>query len=690
MRRMRKLIALVVSLAGVGGGLPLWGEVKVPALISDNMVLQRSATARRWGTAAPGEGVSVTVATASGSTKADANGKWQVRVDTRALGEGPHELTIKGANTLTIKNVAVGEVWFCSGQSNMEMGVGGVIHAKEEIEKSANPMIRHFQVAGGTSLEPLTEVSGRWVVAAPQTTGGFTAAGYFFAREVNATAKVPVGLIHSSWGGTMAQPWVSAQGLDADPALAKQRDERLQRYRENEARRKAFAANLPAWEQKNKRADTENMGEAAGWHKADAPSEGWTAIKAPDTFRKLKLENAGIVWYRATFEVPQSAVGKELTMNVGHVVGSSIVYVNGQRVGEVPVTTPSSDTIMRNTKIPANVLRAGENVVAVRCHSSDIDGGLRWRALTLELPGGRMSLDKNWSVRVEATFPPLDAAVMATRPKEDFVLPQNVPTMIYNAKVSPVTPYTIAGTLWYQGESNIGSAAMYRTLLPALIADWRKQFEMPEMPFYICQLANHRDRSPRYVESALAELRDAQFVTARKVPNTGVAVLIDVGEAGDIHPKNKQDVGRRLAALALHHTYGKKDVVASGPTFKAATVEGNKMRLAFEDIGGGLVAKPLADTYVVSVGLGTTAPLVLPRPGSQLQGFVICGEDRKWKFADAVIDGESVVVSHPDVAKPVAVRYGWADNPTVNLYNKADLPASPFRTDDFPLITQGK
>jgi len=529
--RVRRAGVVLFALTGlVLAASFAFADVKLPALFTDNMVLQREIKAGVWGTAEPGEEVTVTCNGQKATAKADAEGRWAVKLDPMKAG-GPFDLAIAGNNTITLKNVMVGEVWVCSGQSNMQMHVGGCNHAKEEIEKADFPNVRLFTVPTTVADKPQTDTKGSWSVCGPKTVGGFSGVAYFFGRELSKKLNVPIGLIHTSWGGTAAEPWTSRAGLEGDPGLKPIFDR---------------------WEASYAKAKQKYEEEAAAWKQAaeKAKAEGTPAPPQP----KPPAVNAG------------------------------------------------------------------------------------------------------------------------------------TPTALYNAMIAPLTPFAIRGAIWYQGESNAGRAMEYRTLFPTMIRDWRRAWDQGDFPFYFVQLASFMAVRPEPSDTDWAHLREAQTLTLR-LANTGQAVIIDIGEVGDIHPKNKQDVGLRLALAALALTYGQQDVVYSGPVYDSMAVEGNKVRIKFKHTGGGLVAAPFKDPVTESgpslgqrFGKGVEAPKLAE---GHVAGFAIAGEDKKFVWADAQIDGETIVVSSDKVEKPVAVRYAWADTPICNLYNKAGLPACPFRTDDW-------
>lgn len=508
MTRMRRslMTSLCVGLLGMAAAARTWAEVKVPSLFSDNMVLQQGVKCPVWGTAAAGEEVTVTIGDQTMKAMPGEGGKWMVRLDPLPAG-GPLEMQIRGQNTIAIKNVLVGEVWVCSGQSNMAFRTKQANDAQKEAEEAKYPQIRMFTVALIPSPTPAGDVKGSWVVCSPEKVGEFSAVGYFFGRDLHKDLGVPVGLINTSWGGTPAEAWTPAEVLAADPDL------------------KGILANLQ--------------------RSIDAYPKTLEAYKAQHEKWKEDAEKA-------------KAEGKK------------------------PAPEP---------RRPAE-------------------------------PGKGPSA-----------------------------------TYLWNGMVYPLVPYAIKGVIWYQGESNAGRAMQYRTLFPAMIKAWRQAWGQGDFPFIFVQLANFHARTQEPVQSGWAELREAQLMTL-SLPNTGMAVIIDIGDAGNIHPKNKQDVGRRLELIALRLAYG-KDLVYSGPMFDGMKVENGKAVISFRSVGGGLEAKG----------------------GEPLKGFAIAGKDGKFVAAQARIEGDKVVVSAEGVAEPAAVRYGWADNPDCNLYNKEGLPASPFRTD---------
>jgi len=461
-------------------------DVKLASVFGDSMVLQRDLPVPVWGWADAGEAVTVTLGDQTKKTETKSDGKWRVTLDVLAANATGQSLTVQGKNTIALKDVLIGEVWICSGQSNMEWAVNGTLNAKEEVAAANHPQIRLFNVPGHhTSPVPKETCPGTWQVCAPDTVGGFSAVGYFFGRRLQQEVNVPIGLVGSNWGGTRIEPWTSPAGFQSVPEL------------------KAIADQVAAYNKETK------------------------------------------------------------------VTGTS-------------------------------------------------------------------------------------------------------PSAIYNAMIHPLAPFAMRGAIWYQGESNGGEGESYFHKTQALVNGWRKLFN-PDLAFYWVQLADFQkpNQNPAGGDG-WAKIREAQR-KALGIKHTGMAVIIDIGQANDIHPRNKQDVGWRLAQWALHQTYGKKQIVPSGPLFKSQKVEGNAIRLAFDSVGGGLIVgkkEGLEPTKEVSDG--------------KLARFAIAGSDKQWRWADATIDGDTVVVKSSDVANPVAVRYAYTMNPEgANLYNKEGIPASPFRTDDW-------
>jgi len=554
---IRKLLAPAALAMAIG--LNSYADVKLPAVLSDNMVIQQDKPIPVWGWADPGEAITVTLEGQKVTGTADDKGNFLVKLNPikAAADAKPIEMTVAGKNSITIKNILAGEVWVCSGQSNMGYTFSAAHNASVEGPKADKPTIRLFKVPLKTALTPQKDVQGKWELCTPESVKNFTAVGYFFGRDINKALNLPVGLINTSWGGTPAEAWTTVEGLKSEPALANY----VKSYENTATNLQAIKAKykdevLPKYEADLKK-----------WNETEGAAQ--KALMA--------------AWQKEA--AAAKAAGKEAPAQ------------------------PKLKQAPRRPNAP----------------------------------------DNN----------------------------PNVPSVLNNAMIAPLAPLAIRGAIWYQGESNAGQAKLYETLFPTMIKDWRRQWakgDQGDFGFYWVQLANYmkRETDPVQSEAGWPGLRDAQSKTLA-LPNTGQAVIIDIGEGDDIHPKNKDTVGQRLALSALKGTYG-KDIVSSGPTYQSMSVDGNKAILKFTNVGGGLkiAAAP-------PIRLNTEMGQAL----DHLVGFSIAGEDKKFVWANAKIEGDTIVVSADSVKEPKAVRYAWANNPEANLYNKEGLPASPFRTDDW-------
>lgn len=625
---------------------PLRAEVRPNSLFGDNAVLQRDQRLPVWGTARDGEKVRVEFAGQTKSTVAK-QGKWSVRFSPLAAG-GPYTLTINGEqNSLTLTNILMGDVWLASGQSNMQDPLGPTWWAapvnnwQAEVAAGNYPQIRQFQVPMQVAYRPQTDTKGNWAVCSPQTVPGFSAVGYFFARDLQQTTRVPVGILFSAWGGTVAEAWTSAGSLRKMPdfthALAA-----IQGVDPG-----AFKRVLAGWYQTN---DPGSSAEPA-WTDLALDTSTWKEMKLPTYWQHADLPGFnGIVWFRKEIYLPDGWAGKSARLHLDTIDDQDTTWVNG-----VPVGGMFSFADVRTYAVPAGVLRPGRNVIAIRVLDTGGLGGIYGKAenMKLEIPDSPdippISLAGGW--RYQATTPLAKLPPIPANPNGN----PNVVTVLYNGMIAPLQPFPIKGVIWYQGESNDDTdktdrrARQYRTLFPLLIDDWRRHWGIGDFPFLFVQIAPYSQMTP--------EIREAQLLTLEKVSNTAMTVLTDAGDAGNIHPSNKQIVGERLALAARALAYGEK-IEYSGPIYHRMKVKGNEAVLYFTHVGGGLVAK-----------------------GGVLKGFTIAANDGQFWPARAEIEGRTVRVSSDRVNQPVAVRYGWANVPDVNLYNQAGLPASPFRTD---------
>ena len=669
---------ILLAVASAFSILPLQADVKLPAIFSDHAVLQKSAHVPVWGKADPGEKVTVALGTNTVSTTAGENGRWALELDLKDSGMGPFAMTVEGKNKLTLSDVVVGEVWVASGQSNMQFLLKNEGGATEEIAKSANPLLRQFIVTPTASKEPLDDVSGRWMQTSPETVGNFSAVAYFFSKKLQNELKVPVGVINSSWGGTCCEAWSRAASLDSVPFLKEWRENLIKNDVEYPAIKKAWLEQMTAWIKDTNREDRPTV-DTSSFGSLNVDTTSWVPVKLPGEIKGAGLPKSGAVWIRKEITLPKSTGNLGFSMNID---GIESVYWNGKKITETKIENYNGAQIRNGAayQIPAADIVEGKNVLSYRLYEP-----LSPAKFTGSTKLGQLNLDGEWLAKAEYEFPAAPTDKPAPKPlTATLIPPQNFGASLYNGMINPLIPYAIRGVIWYQGESNANRALDYRTAFPLMISDWRKQWHRGDFPFYFCQLANYQNKINQPTDENWSFLREAQE-KAFALPNTGEAILIDVGESGDIHPRNKKDPGERLALVALAKDYG-QCIPYSGPVFDSIKVEGDKAILSFKQTGGGLVARPLPVTYDVEMRINKTAPLVRNSPGSELEGFAICGEDRNWVWANAKITGDTVIVTSDQVPAPVAVRYAWANNPTCNLYNGAGLPASPFRTDDFPLI----
>jgi sialate O-acetylesterase len=637
--------------------------VRTAALIGNHMMVQRGRPVHLWGTATPGESIRATLVGGKAATRADAGGQWALTLAAVPAG-GPFVLSIEGSNTLTFSDVWSGEVWVASGQSNMEFILARSKGADQAVG-SGCPGLRLFTVAKATAGSPKTDVSGAWQVCDADTAKDFSAVAFYFGQEVHRVLGVPVGLIHTSWGGTPAEAWTSREALLADASL-KPMIEALDATAHDAGARAEAARKVAAWEAKSFYQDTGNRGEAKGF--ARAGGSGWSNMNLPQFWEEAGLQIDGAVWFRREVVLPADWAGVDLALSLGPIDDFDVTYWNGERVGATGADTPDYWSIRRQYKVPARLAKPGRNLIAVRVFDHYGSGGFAGPASQMTVrpaavEGTTLPLAGSWSYKIERRLDPINVDFSA-RPELMGMDNPHSPSVLWNAMIAPLTPFPIAGTIWYQGETNAPRARQYYTLFPTMINAWRTAWRDPALPFVFVQLPNYQEpgAAKPMGTSAWAELREAQAMTL-SLPKTAMAVTLDIGERGDIHPRNKADVGRRLALQALKLVYG-KDVIASGPIFRKMARAGGTIRVSFAN----------ATSALVTVD------------GAAPKGFMLAGADRAWHWADARIDGDSVIVFSPDVPEPVAVRYGWAGDPPNTLRSQADLPAAPFRTDDWPAL----
>lgn len=627
----------------------LFGQVTLPRLVSDSMVLQRDAELRIWGWAAKGEQVSISFNGKNYKTRTGPDGKWLVKLPPMKAG-GPHTMRIRASNLITLNNILIGDVWLCAGQSNMVhyLDLHKERYAKE-IAAANFPEIRQFLVPTLYNLQaPVNDFPEvHWKAATPGNINRFSVVAYFFAKKLYEKYHVPIGLINTSVGGTPIEAWTSEAGLKEFPDILKTIQKNKDTAYVNSTNRSAAVANR---ERERRKPGDEGLAGSKPWHDTGYVPKNWHTINIPGYWEDQGVKALdGVVWYRREIDVPASMAGVPAKVALGRIVDADFLYINGKLIGNTTYQYPQ-----RRHQVPAGVLKAGRNIFVVRVINNGGKGGfVPDKPYYLAAGGDTIDLKGYWQYKVGAVYTP------DMNPTGGISGPHQ-PSALFNAMVAPVTNFAIKGFLWYQGESNADRADQYKKLLPALIADWRSQWKQGELPFLYVQLPNFMDASYSPSESQWAILREAQL-QALRVPNTGMAVAIDLGEWNDIHPGNKKPIGERLALAAQALAYGEKNVVYSGPIYRSYKIEGNKIIISFDHVGGGLIASD----------------------GEALNQFAIAGKVKKFVWAKAIIRDNTVEVWNDNIPEPAFVRYAWADNPIgANLYNKEGIPASPFRTDE--------
>ena len=625
-------------------------NVRLAKIFGSGMVLQRNQPIAIWGWADVGENVVISFRNQTRQVKAGQDGKWKVTLEPESAG-GPYELRVKGKNTLLLNDILVGDVWICSGQSNMEWPVSAAQNAKAEIAAANFPNIRHFKVQTDVAGMPKKDLehSGIWKPATPQNVADFTAVGYFFARDLQKELGIPIGLINTTWGGTDIETWISKDAFENSSdfkemiaglgtidlsAQAKAKEKVIQTLI------KSLQGSLPTKEALDK------------WKLSSFNDNTWPKMTVPQLWEQQTLKDVdGTVWLRKTIDIAAEDAGKSATLSLAMIDDNDETYLNGVKIGAT-----KGYNVVRSYTIPGGMLKTGKNVIAIRIEDTGGGGGVYGDAkgVALNIGNKNIPLAGQWAFAIESIK------------TSNSINPNSYPTLLYNAMIHPLIPIAMKGVIWYQGENNAGRANEYQKSFPLMINDWRSKWGNTNFPFYFVQLATfNAGNGDSEKGSAWAELREAQSKTLA-LPHTGMAVTTDIGDAKDIHPTNKQDVGRRLAAIALHDAYNKNQVY-TGPTYKSMKLEENKIRISFSNTGSGLTLKDKSGA---------------------LAGFEIAGEDQKFKKAKAFVEGNEVVVYNDEIVKPVAVRYNWADDAGAgNLFNKENFPAAPFRTDAWTGVT---
>ncbi|MCW3806876.1 sialate O-acetylesterase [Plebeiibacterium marinum] len=643
---MRKLILILISIIFTLQYAN--AKVSVAKIFTSNMVLQQGLENPVWGWADKNEKIVVEFAGKTIKTKADKSGKWKISLPALGYG-GPYNMVIKGENEIKLDNILIGEVWVCSGQSNMEWTVDNVNNSDQEIQEAQYPNLRMFNVQKHVSQHPAKDIAGgEWEVCSPASVGHFSAVGYFFARHLLKDLNVPVGMINSSWGGTVAETWISPESIEKDPdmhtALSQLKKIDLSTLNQEKKNKIAalFNGTIPS---KSHVIQDNTIPEAI----INLKDQEWKTIEVPGLWEHKGYNDIdGIAWFRTSFSLTAEEAMLPATLFLGPIDDQDITWVNGKFVG-----TTQSYNIDRIYNVKENILKEGENVILIRIKDTGGLGGIYGNNSQLQVKTGskNISLAGNWEVKFTEVFPTYEN-----------LNPNEYPTLLYNGMIDPIISYGIKGAIWYQGESNADRAMQYRRIFKTLINDWRNKWQLGDFPFFWVQLANFMQAKDQPEDSDWAELREAQTMTL-ELANTGMASAIDIGNAFDIHPRNKQDVGKRLALNALKTAYA-KDIVHSGPMYDFMEIKDRTVIIHFKETANGLMLK---DRY------------------GYLKAFAIAGADKKFHWAKGkLLDDNKVIIYSDKVADPVAVRFGWADNPDdLNLFNSEGLPAVPFRTDDW-------
>ncbi|MDQ6470848.1 sialate O-acetylesterase [Flavobacterium sp. LHD-80] len=633
MRKVLILIGLLICST-------IYSQIKLPRLISDGMILQRDIPVKIWGWAAPNEKIEIIFNKKKFQTTTSQDGNWQITLPSQKAG-GPYEMTLTASNIIVVKNILFGDVWLCSGQSNMELPMDRVKDKYSDvIAKANNSEIRQFLVPDQYEFakENTDLSSGEWKEANASNILNFSAVAYFFASEIYAKYKIPIGLINSALGGSPAESWLSADAIKKFPDY----DAEYQKFKDG-----TLGAQIEANDRKistdwYSEVNRQDEGLKKQWSKADLDDIDWPVMNIPGYWGDYALEKTnGAVWFRKEVNL-SNLKASSAKLILGRIVDADSVYVNGNFVGTTSYLYPP-----RKYSFDPKFLKEGKNEIAIRVINNSGKGGfVEDKPYQLVLDKDSIDLKGEWKYKLGVKMAPL--------PPSTFI--RWKPVGLYNSMIAPLKNYAIKGVLWYQGESSTKKPQEYGALMETLITSWRAEWKQGDFPFLFVQLTNFMEPKTEPAESNWAALRQQQKNTLA-VPNTGMAVTIDLGEWNDIHPLNKYDVGKRLALQARKVVYGEKNIVASGPLFKSMEQKGNQLLLSFTDTGSGLTAKN----------------------NTSLKGFEIAGSDGKFVWASATIEGNKVKIWNENISRPTKVRYAWADNPVeANLYNKEDLPASPF------------
>lgn len=641
---MNKLkIAVIVMFFIQSNGV--FSQIKLPKLISDGVVLQRNEKVKIWGWAAPKEKIKLEFNTKTFATEADKEGNWAILLPAQKAG-GPYEMVLKASNEIKVKDILFGDVWICSGQSNMELPMERVKEKYGEIIKnSKNDNIRQFLVPDKYDFkQPQTDLdSGNWLSANPENVLQFSAVAYFFAKEINEKTQVPIGLINTALGGSPVESWMSEGALKAfpkafDEAQKFKNDDLIKQIEDSDKKRN------DDWYALINASDKGLLDKNEQWNQANIDDNNWSKMAIPGYWAEQSIGKVnGAVWFRKEINVPKSMVGKPAKLFMGRIVDQDFVYVNGEFVGTTGYQYPP-----RRYEVKSTVLKEGKNTIAVRVINNSGSGGfVLEKPYYLAVGNDTIDLKGEWKYKLGVEMKPLQGPTFIRWKPEG----------LYNAMIAPLLNLKIKGVLWYQGESNTGNPFGYKEAFSTMITDWRTKWGQGNFLFLFVQLTNYMEEYPEPRESNWAALRQSQLETL-SVPNTGMAVTIDVGEWNDIHPLNKEDVGKRLALQAQKIAYHEKNGIASSPAPKKYSFTKDHVMISFKDIGKGLMSKG----------------------GSELKYFSISNDGENFVWAKAQLIGNQLKVWNDSISNPIVVRYAWADNPQgANLFSKDGLPATPFQ-----------
>ncbi len=652
---MNNPLNFIIALLFILCNATLNAQIKLPKLISDGMVLQRDVEIPIWGWASANEKIVVRFNGKTYKTTASASGEWKVNLRKMKSG-GPYTMTISGKNNLEVKDILIGDVWLCTGQSNMvhQLDIHDVLYA-DEIATANNPNIRHFKVPTTTSISgPQDDLDGgEWQKAVGEEVRPFSAVAYFFAKKIYEKNQIPIGLINASVGGTPIEAWIPKEGYKNIPDILKIIEENQDSTFVNNLKKNQPSVSKEVDEETDK-----GLIGVLPWYDINFKPKNWRQINIPGYWEDQGVKDLnGVVWYRRDIDIPASMVGEKARVFLGRIVDADELYINGVKVGNKTYQYPQ-----RRYDVPDHLLKAGKNVFVVRVTNNYGKGGfVPDKPYYVFTEKDTVDLKGYWDYKVGDIFKPFDFSTVSNgnseTPRPRRINPQNEPTSLYNGMVAPYHQIPLKGILWYQGESNTGNPKAYEAYQRTLISGLRTVFNQPNLPFIYAQLPNFMDVAYLPSESNWAELREAQL-KASSVPNTAMTVNIELGEWNDIHPDNKKDVGERMALAGLKLAYN-EGIVYSGPIYDSYKIEDSKVIISFKHVGSGLTTDD----------------------GEGLSEFAIAGDDKKFIWGKAKIEGDTVIVWSDEVPNPKYVRYAWADNPdNPNLYNKEGLPASPFRT----------